>query len=364
MRIAFVYYSNASDAIGIDNKMLSYKKAAGHLNFDSIIYKIQSLYLSDELINIWAIIKSNENVYLIRYNNSRNIFLFLMIVILKIRKKRIILDVPTPLTNYLKELNLSSALSFKRFLIKFSTYILGPLPFFISDLVVQYAEESAYFNPKLVKSILIGNGIDANQVINLVDSINSSMFVEKYNFNTNYLNVVSLGSVAPWHGWDKLINLISKINKTREIPLRYYIIGDGIELDNLKKMVIQNNVCDSVFFLGKMKREEYVPFISCCDLGIGSLAWDRVGVTIASPLKSREYICCGIPVVYSSFDIDISNSPFGFEISTDSLSIYKFTTEVDKLALNKKKSDYFEFARGNLDMKIKLFYILSTANII
>jgi len=363
MKIAFIYYTNTYDAIGIDNKMLSYKNAATKLNHNAILLNIYSSTFLNELKNIYKIFKTNNDVYLIRYNNSRNIFLFLLVIVFKIKKKKIILDVPTPITNYLKELDLNTNLRLQKILIKAITYILGPLPFLLSDLVVHYAEESTFFNPKYVKTILIGNGIDANEIISLVNSKNVSDQTNKYDLdNNNFLNIVSIGSIAPWHGWDKLINLMTKINNTRQLPLRYYIIGDGVELEYLKKLVYFNKLDKSVFFLGKMNREEYVPFISCCDLGIGSLGWERVGVKVASPLKSREYVCCGIPVVFSAFDTDISNTNYGFQIDSNIISIFDFFSSYEKSNIKCDKNTFYAFSLQVLDMKNKLFMILNKVN--
>lgn len=364
MNIAFIYYTNLTDAIGIDNKMLSYKNAAIKLNHKAIILKIYSNNLMTEFNIYYKILNSSNDIYYIRYNNSKNIFLFFLIIILKLKSKVVILDVPTPITNYLKELDLNSNFSFKKILIKFNTYILGPLPFLISNLVVHYAEESSYFNPKNVKSILIGNGIDANEIIRLIKTNDISNLLHHYNFdNQNYLNLVSIGSIAPWHGWDKFINLISEINERRLKPIRYYIIGEGVELDNLKKLVIHYKLERSVFFLGKMKREDYVPFISCCDLGIGSLAWDRVGVKIASPLKSREYVCCGIPVVFTAFDIDLSNTDYGFEIDSRDSSILEFFSSYEKTENKIDKNSFILFSLQFLDMNNKLLRILKKINL-
>ena len=363
MNIAFIYYTNNSDAIGIDNKMMSYKNAAIKLNHNAILLKIYSSKILNELKCIYKIIKTNNDIYLIRYNNSRNLFLFLLICCLKLKKKKIIIDVPTPITNYLKELDLNSNKSLQIILIKVITYILGPLPFLLSDLVVHYAKESTFFNPKYVKTILIGNGIDSSEIISIVNSKKQFDITNKYDLdNINFLNLVSIGSIAPWHGWDKLINMLTKINETRQLPIRYYIIGDGMELDTLKKLVYFNKLEKSVFFLGKMKREEYVPFISSCDLGIGSLGWERVGVKVASPLKSREYICCGIPVVFSAFDTDISNTCYGFEINPDNASIFNFFSSFMKTNVEYDKNAFKNFALQVLDMKSKLFIILNKMN--
>lgn len=359
MNIGFIYYTNKSDAIGIDNKMLSYKNAAIKLNHNAILLKIYPSTFFKELKNIFKIFKTSYDIYFIRYNNSRNIFLLFLILFFKIKKKKIILDVPTPIVNYLKELELNTDINLRIILIKGITYILGPLPFLLSDLVIQYAEESTFFNPENVKSILIGNGVDANEIISLRHSEKTNNQINTYNLdNVNYLNIVSIGSIAPWHGWDRLINMMPKINESRHLPMRYYIIGDGVELENLKKVVEDNNLGKSVFLLGKMVREEYVPFISCCDLGIGSIGWDRVGVKVASPLKSREYICCGIPVVFSAFDIDISNTNYGFQIDPDSDAIFNFFSTYMKTT-QCEKSAYSTFAVQVLDMENKLLKILN-----
>ncbi len=364
MKIAFIYYTNHSDAIGIDNKMLSYKNAAIKLNHNAVILKIYSSKILSEFYYYYKIFKSRNDTYFIRYNNSKNIFLFLLVIILKLKNKIVILDVPTPITNYLKELDLNQEFSFKKILIKLNTYFLGPLPFLISDLVIHYAEESTYFNPQKVNSILIGNGIDANEFASLINKKNKSNLLNYFNFdNQNFLNIVSIGSIAPWHGWDKLINLITIINERRYKPIRYYIIGDGVELENLKKLVAQHKLERSVFFLGKMKREEYVPFVSCCDLGIGSLAWERVGVKIASPLKSREYVCCGIPVVFNAFDIDLSNTSYGFEIDSKDSSILEFFSTYENTKNILDKNSFTLFSLQVLDMKNKLMKILKKINL-
>jgi glycosyltransferase involved in cell wall biosynthesis len=171
--------------------------------------------------------------------------------------------------------------------------------------------------------------------------------------------LVSIGTFAPWHGWDKVLYALANIKNNNDVfNIKYYIIGDGVELKNLTILCNKLNLQDYVFFLGTKKREDYVNIINRCNLGVGSLAWERVGVKVASPLKNREYISCGIPVVYNAFDIDISNSGFGFEINSDLESIQTFFNWFIDFNDPKDKNDYYNFAKEKLDMDIKFKSIL------
>lgn len=368
MKLGLIYYSNHLDGIGIDNKMSAFFSAGNKLNIDTSYFKLYSNGILNELKQILTIFKSNNNVYLVRYNNSKNIIFFLIIIYLKLNRKKVILDVPTPITNFLKELRLVSneRFSFKKCIIILSTYLLGPLPFIFSDLVIQYAEEASFFNPKFVNQILLGNGIDTQSIIKLVseDQIKRNSLNEIGLIDQNCLNLISIGNNAPWHGWDKLIRLLPKINQYREMPINFFIIGDGPGIESLKQYVNENVLENNVLFLGKQNRENYVSFISQCDLGVSSLSWELIGVQVASPLKSREYICCGIPVVFTAFDKDLSNTKYGFQINFDDNSILEFFIGLEKSTLNKNKEDYFIFAQEFLDMQKKLLIILEKINII
>jgi glycosyltransferase involved in cell wall biosynthesis len=366
MKLGLVYYSNGTDGVGIDNKMDAFFSAGIKLNIKTTSFKLYSNGLINEFMQLLTIVKAQEDVFLIRYNNSKNFILFLAIIYFKFNRKKVILDVPTPIISFLKELRIisSGSLSLKALIIILSTYLLGPLPFIFSDLVVQYAEESSFFNPKVVKQILLGNGIDSQNIINLLNknkkTEKSSIGIEL--INHNHLNLVSIGNNAPWHGWDKLIRLIPEINLSRKTPINFFIIGDGPGIEALKVDVKKRGLENTVHFLGRQNRENYVSFISQCDLGVSTLSWEVVGVRVASPLKSREYICCGIPVVFTAYDKDLSNTNYGYEISCDDKSIFDFFTRLEKIYLNKNKEQYFQFANESLDMKKKLQFILEKIN--
>jgi hypothetical protein len=83
----------------------------------------------------------------------------------------------------------------------------------------------------------------------------------------------------------------------------FYIIGPtGKDTDNLKYLGILPNVAAN-------------EFIRTCDIGIGPLSLHLKGLTEASPLKTRQYLASGLPIIYGYRDTDIpANSSFALEL--------------------------------------------------
>lgn len=86
-----------------------------------------------------------------------------------------------------------------------------------------------------------------------------------------------------WHGYDKLLKLAG----ATEGLLDYVVIGSGLE----------GEVPLNVKVMPFMKPEELSNVLSCCDIGVASLAMHRAGLKEGSPLKVREYASMGMPVV-------------------------------------------------------------------
>lgn len=152
-----------------------------------------------------------------------------------------------------------------------------------------------------------------------------------------------------WHGVDKIISMA---NALREYD--FYMIGiDGDDTQNLK-------------FLGKMSDEKASQIICGCDIGICTLSLYKKGMSEASPLKTRQYLACGLPIIYAyddsdlsgdeSFALKLANSPNNVDLETIKEFVnrvfgdIKINDEVRKFALNhldseKKERDRVEFMK-------------------
>lgn len=111
-------------------------------------------------------------------------------------------------------------------------------------------------------------------------------------------NLLFLGLPAFWHGIDKVVYL------ARQFPnWTFHMIG-------VTREDITNPPSNMILY-GQQKFEDYVKIAARCHAGIGTLALHRKGLNEGSPLKVREYLAMGLPVIIGYKDTDFSgNEPF------------------------------------------------------
>lgn len=106
----------------------------------------------------------------------------------------------------------------------------------------------------------------------------------------------------------------------KEIPTRLLLVGDGPERQRLEVLCRQEQVCDDVFFLGKMTKPEYV--VANCDLFLLTSETESFG------LAALEAMACGVPVVSS----DTGGTP---EVNTHGVSgLLSPVGDVDDMVTN------------------------------
>jgi glycosyltransferase involved in cell wall biosynthesis len=131
---------------------------------------------------------------------------------------------------------------------------------------------------KSIPTIVIGNSIDLERIPLLPPSVN---------VKPNFLFVASHSH--PWQGLDKVIALARALKQSV-----FHIVGD----------IDCPGAPENVVFHGALSRIEITNVAGACDVGIGTLALHRRGGTEACPLKVREYLALGLPVVLGYDDTD------------------------------------------------------------
>lgn len=107
----------------------------------------------------------------------------------------------------------------------------------------------------------------------------------------------------PWHGLDSIVAL-AEMN----LDWHFDIVG-------IQSLDLSNPVPDNMTLHGRMTRREYEPLMLRADVAIGSLALYRNEMNEASPLKVREYLAYGLPVIIGYRDTDFPEQvPFILEI--------------------------------------------------
>lgn len=133
--------------------------------------------------------------------------------------------------------------------------------------------------------------------------------------NNNNIECVFISSLfQSWTGIDILIN---DYKKTGDLGLKIHLIG-SIHSDLLEE------IKDSNLFIihGELDNDEIRHVFNRCTLAISSFGFDKKNMKEACPLKSREYLSAGLPVVGSYIDSALPiDFPFYKKISPSLVEI-------------------------------------------
>lgn len=135
--------------------------------------------------------------------------------------------------------------------------------------------------PQKTPKIAIGNAINLNRFSILPprpDTKLSLFFVGSPN--------------QPWHGVNELVEF-AKLNPDIQVE----VVG-----------ALEERPIPNVNFHGLLSPEEYRVVATRCVAGVGSLKLSVNKMTEASPLKVREYLALGLPVILKYTDVDLETT--------------------------------------------------------
>jgi glycosyltransferase involved in cell wall biosynthesis len=119
--------------------------------------------------------------------------------------------------------------------------------------------------------IYVPNGIDL-QEYHTIKSPSS---------NSDRIGLFFIGTPnRSWHGIDIIENIADNLPQ-----YDFHIVG------------INKNNKGNIFYYGYLKQKEYLDILKKCHICIGSLALYRNNMEEACPLKVREYLACGYPII-------------------------------------------------------------------
>jgi hypothetical protein len=106
-----------------------------------------------------------------------------------------------------------------------------------------------------------------------------------------------------WHGLDRIVNIFS----LPEMPNLQILGSTKSKFQNeFPKVKISSNIV----FHGYVDNDYCTEILSKSVIGISSFGLDRLGISIGSTLKTRQYLSHGLCVVSSHYDVDFSNDEF------------------------------------------------------
>jgi len=254
--------------------------------------------------------------------------------------------IPAVSEHQTKELNEVKPFSPKFFMEKF----LGPLLRRNVSGIVSVTEEISNYQTKITKKggslhTFIGNGIGVEGI-----PIRSTPSNKE-----GPLKTLFVGSVADWHGLDRLISGLADSGKSN---VYLHIVGDGPAIPQLKELVTQRALEDQVIFHGSKTGKGLDEMFDKCHIAVGSLGIHRLGLSESSVLKVREYCARGIPFIYSPIDQDFPESfPYQLKVPADDspIDMEQITDFAKKVLADREHPKKMrEYAFSNLDWNIKM----------
>ena len=299
--VVYIAVCSAKTSPGIYKKVKGFVNGSKKAGFTSRSVIIEPNGIKGVETYIREIISANEHYIVARYLPKIGLAYLVLGLYIKFLGKKLIIDVPTPLVNLVREVSLNNGISpLKKFIFIFLTYAAGPLPFLFAYKIIQYSHESLYFSIFVRRrTIVTGNGVDTEAI-----TCKKTAPI----WPSSELRLVAVGNIAIWHGWDKLLEVIKELNEDEFLGFFVHltIVGEGPELGNLKEIVARYGIEKNVVFTGFLEGQSLDKIYNESHFGVGSLGWHRVGVKVAAPIKSREYLAAGLPFIYSTEDVDFT----------------------------------------------------------
>lgn len=163
---------------------------------------------------------------------------------------------------------------------------------------------------QIAKNInVIPTGIDTTKFeLNKSIKENISKIKKKLKLKDTDFIIGSVGRIAKEKSFDKLINASKKlIDKDKNIKL--VIVGDGPELDNLKKLVKNLNLEKNIIFTGLVNYDMIPSYYNLFDIMTSFSKTETQGLTIIEALAASTPVIC---INDTSFEDMIQNKYNGY----------------------------------------------------
>lgn len=194
--------------------------------------------------------------------------------------------------------------------------------------------------------ITIGNGI-----------IVSSVKLRKpADFTGDNLDLLCVGNIKKWDGYDRLIKGIAKYKGNTKV--RMHIVGAGSEVPNLQKLASDYKLEGVLKFYGFLTGKALDEMFDRCHIAVGTLGMHRVGMAQASVLRIRNYCARGMPFLHGTLDPDFPDGyPYLLNIPQNeaAVKIETITNFLNEIGSSTQDfRDMREYATKNLDWSVKM----------
>ncbi len=146
-----------------------------------------------------------------------------------------------------------------------------------------------------LKKIVLMWGISENKIEVIYNAFeildNSSVgYPMSHRLGDSDYNIISVGRLVPWKGFDTLIEIMPKILK--EIPkAKLTIIGSGPQKKNYELRIKNYELTNSVFLVGQIPHKEVLEYLKSSDLFVLNTGYEGLSHQLL------EAMALGVPII-------------------------------------------------------------------
>lgn len=197
----------------------------------------------------------------------------------------------------------------------------------ITDEIAEYEHQ---FNPN-TKTYTIGNGYSG--------IMNSSKRIDD-----ETIDLLFVGSPGqPWHNIERLLKSYDNYITSTGDKVTFKIHIVGMEKNDIEYQTKNGNV---IFYGYISNSEELSRIYQKADIGVGTLGFYKKNMDEAAPLKVREYLSYGLPIIVGYKDVDLSKDlPFVMQVENsdeiiDFLKIKQFYKDYKRYSSEEEVKKY------------------------
>ncbi len=225
-------------------------------------------------------VENNIDAVFIRYSISE-ISLLKTLKVLKEEHKKIFVEIPS----YPYDMEYDNKQWYKRVGLYIDRIYRRKLKKYVDILFTPSPKQKNIYG---IETVYFENGISTKDA-----------HVRNYmGFKENTLRFIAVANLNAWHGYDRVIRGIAKYyEKENQINFLFNIVGDGVELANLKKITEELGLEQRIIFHGKKYANELDEIYNNSDVAVSSVGFFRLNSILRTSLKTREACIKSIPFI-------------------------------------------------------------------
>jgi len=164
-----------------------------------------------------------------------------------------------------------------------SDILLSPHRSFLHKLRVDYVLNRAClftsdgFN---LTRALVNLGVEEKRIVTSPMGVDKNLFNLMKKKEKGSVTILSLRRLEPLYDIKTLIHSIPSVLEQTKKPIRFVIVGEGSEKDQLERLTHALNVKDYVEFKGRVTQHELLELLSCSDIYVSTSLSDSTSVSL------------------------------------------------------------------------------------